>query len=86
MHQVVPSGRAFTALRRDGSLRCWGDAAWGGRGHGEASLRAVRWVVGTSCAFAAVLEDDVVTWGDPKRGDGGGIGGDELEGLGMVKG
>ena len=79
MHQVVPSGRAFTALRCDGSLRCWGDAAWGGRAPSEASeLRAVRWVVGTSCAFAAVLEDDVVTWGDPKRGD-------DDDGLGMVK-
>ena len=65
---MVPSGRAFTALRGDGSLRCWGDAAWGGQGPPGRAVRAVRWVVGTSCAFAAVLEDDVVTWGDPKRG------------------
>lgn len=71
--QVVPSARAFCALRSDGSVASWGDALWGGQA--PLPLPPVQRVVATSCAFAVVVEGDIVTWGDPKRGRLGADGG-----------
>ena len=68
VQQVVASARAYVAVTANGSLRCWGEADWGGTG--PAPKGAARQVVATSCAFAAVLEDEVVAWGDPERGAG----------------
>ena len=62
---------AFAALRADGSVVTWGDAATGGDSSAvQDQLRGVQQIQATEFAFAALLADgSVVTWG--RAGHGG---------------
>ena len=73
VRHIVATMRAFSALKGDGTIVCWGDVAWGGGDEDVwGQLRNVQRLAANGCAFAAVLEDGVVvTWGDPLRGGWG---------------
>ena len=66
-----PAGRAFAAVKHNGSGVTWGDAVYGGNSNKVNSelTGGVDRVVGTEYAFAAVKQDgSVVTWGAAGRG------------------
>ena len=66
-----PQGRAFAAVKHDGSVVTWGDAHGGGNSDEVKSEQTggVDRVVGTEHAFAAVKKDgSVVTWGSESYG------------------
>lgn len=60
VESLCSSSGAFAALRRDGAVRCWGDAALGGHGKAETATA----LVATLGAFAVLRSDGRVTcWG-----------------------
>ena len=62
-------GRAFAAVKGDGSVVAWGDQTSGGNSDAVRSqlTTGVRQIVGNRSAFAAVKEDgSVVTWGNQR--------------------
>ena len=66
-----PAGRAFAAVKHDGSVVTWRDAVYGGNSDKVNSelTGGVDRVVGAEHAFAAVKQDgSVVTWGDAGHG------------------
>ena len=70
---IVGNLYAFAAIKGDGSVVTWGDAAKGGdsqlRGAASHLSGGVQTVVANLKAFAAVKADgSVVTWGDARSG------------------
>lgn len=67
--QIVASGRAFTAIRKDGTVVSWGDKKYGGGCSEISKLKDVRMVSASFKAFAALCGDGhVVSWGDEAAG------------------
>ena len=67
---VACNEQAFAAIRSDGSVVTWGDAACGGDSSAvKEKLHDVQQIQATLGAFAALLADgSVVTWGRRKAG------------------
>eukprot|EP00435_Cladocopium_sp_Y103_P008011 s4466_g2.t1 len=61
--EMSATAGAFAALLDTGSVLCWGHRDLGGRGPGLDGLDGVTRLVATNGAFAAVLGEQVVTWG-----------------------
>jgi alpha-tubulin suppressor-like RCC1 family protein len=69
------NGKAFAALKENGTVQAWGDSGYGGSSV-PADLKDVRSIYSTNFAFAALKEDGTVqAWGSPGSG-GSGVPGD----------
>ena len=69
--RITATGRAFAALKSDGSVVTWGDPGYGGDSSAVASelTSGVVNVFSNAHAFAALKSDgSVVTWGNAARG------------------
>lgn len=76
---VKANGRAYAAILKDGTVRSFGSALYGGDSSGVQPLRDVVQLQSTACAFAALRSDGhVVTWGHKAWGGDSEAVGDQL--------